>query len=109
MALMATSRTRFSRLMTTFLQKSYVSGSGFSSSDPKIRFLSSSSSAAVAQQQNEAESHLGFKDYYDYRRSLYGDITHKAVLVDAVGTLVVPAQPMAQVCSVACFCLLLVF
>ncbi|KAL6010067.1 hypothetical protein ACLOJK_000498 [Asimina triloba] len=40
---------------------------------------------------------LGAKDYDDYRRSLYGDITHKALLVDAVGTLVVPSQPMAQI------------
>ncbi|KAJ8770351.1 hypothetical protein K2173_014962 [Erythroxylum novogranatense] len=40
---------------------------------------------------------LGVKDYEDYRRSLYGDITHKALLVDAVGTLVVPSQPMAQI------------
>ncbi|KAJ6380825.1 hypothetical protein OIU77_029675 [Salix suchowensis] len=30
-------------------------------------------------------------------KSLYGDITHKALLVDAVGTLVVPSQPMAQI------------
>eukprot|EP00258_Populus_trichocarpa_P027071 XP_024443090.1 uncharacterized protein LOC7458927 isoform X3 [Populus trichocarpa] len=37
------------------------------------------------------------KDYEDYRKSLYGDITHKALLVDAVGTLVVPSQPMAQI------------
>lgn len=39
----------------------------------------------------------GAKDYEDYRKSRYGEITHKALLVDAVGTLVVPAQPMAQV------------
>lgn len=39
------------------------------------------------------------KDYEEYRRSLYGEITHKALLVDAVGTLVVPSQPMAQVCK----------
>ena len=43
---------------------------------------------------------MGFwlKDYEDYRKSLYGGkITYKALLVDAVGTLVVPAQPTAQV------------
>eukprot|EP00268_Persea_americana_P037037 TRINITY_DN36625_c0_g2_i1.p1 TRINITY_DN36625_c0_g2~~TRINITY_DN36625_c0_g2_i1.p1 ORF type:complete len:274 (-),score=43.15 TRINITY_DN36625_c0_g2_i1:1014-1835(-) len=40
---------------------------------------------------------LGAKDYEDYRKSRYGEITHKALLVDAVGTLVVPAQPMAQI------------
>lgn len=40
---------------------------------------------------------LGAKEYLEYRRSLYGEITHKALLVDAVGTLLVPSQPMAQV------------
>ncbi|KAH7557140.1 hypothetical protein JRO89_XS11G0058200 [Xanthoceras sorbifolium] len=40
---------------------------------------------------------LGVKEYMDYRRALYGDITHKALLVDAVGTLLVPSQPMAQI------------
>lgn len=39
----------------------------------------------------------GLKDYEEYRRAMYGDITHRALLVDAVGTLVVPSQPMAQV------------
>ncbi|RRT76423.1 hypothetical protein B296_00023322 [Ensete ventricosum] len=39
----------------------------------------------------------GAIEYLEYRRSLYGEITHKALLVDAVGTLVVPSQPMAQV------------
>lgn len=38
------------------------------------------------------------KEYEEYRKSLYGEITHRAVLVDAVGTLLVPSQPMAQVC-----------
>ncbi|CAA0812822.1 Haloacid dehalogenase-like hydrolase (HAD) superfamily protein [Striga hermonthica] len=37
------------------------------------------------------------KEYVDYRKNLYGGITHKALLVDAVGTLVVPSQPMAQI------------
>lgn len=38
------------------------------------------------------------KDYEDYRKSLYGgNITHKALFVDAVGTLLVPAQPTAQI------------
>ncbi|CAL9079439.1 haloacid dehalogenase-like hydrolase [Musa troglodytarum] len=39
----------------------------------------------------------GAIEYLEYRRSLYGEITHKALLVDAVGTLVVPSQPMAQI------------
>uniref|UniRef100_A0A0E0KDU5 Uncharacterized protein n=1 Tax=Oryza punctata TaxID=4537 RepID=A0A0E0KDU5_ORYPU len=37
------------------------------------------------------------REYYDYRKSIYGDVTHRALLVDAVGTLVVPAQPTAMV------------
>ena len=44
---------------------------------------------------------LGVEDYVEYRRSLYGEINHKALLVDAVGTLVVPSQPMAQVFPVS--------
>ncbi|XP_010926971.1 uncharacterized protein [Elaeis guineensis] len=40
---------------------------------------------------------VGAKEYLDYRRALYGEITHKALLVDAVGTLLVPSQPMAQI------------
>lgn len=59
----------------------------------------------------------GLKDYEDYRRSLYGGITHKALLVDAVGTLVIPSQPMAQVSlskprsltSLYCLCVLQCF
>ncbi|KFK36972.1 hypothetical protein AALP_AA4G196200 [Arabis alpina] len=31
--------------------------------------------------------------YKDYRRSLYGEFTYKGLLVDVVGTLLVPAQP----------------
>nr|CAB3455213.1 unnamed protein product [Digitaria exilis] len=40
---------------------------------------------------------MGARDYYDYRRAIYGDITHKAILVDAAGTLLAPTEPMAQV------------
>ncbi|TQD87770.1 hypothetical protein C1H46_026622 [Malus baccata] len=43
---------------------------------------------------------LGVKDYEDYRRSLYSEITHKALLVDVVGTLVVLSQPMAQIIDI---------
>jgi hypothetical protein len=39
----------------------------------------------------------GAREYYDYRRAIYGDITHKAILVDAAGTLLAPTEPMAQV------------
>ncbi|NP_001147144.2 Haloacid dehalogenase-like hydrolase domain-containing protein 3 [Zea mays] len=40
---------------------------------------------------------MGAREYYDYRRAMYGDITHKAILVDAAGTLLAPTEPMAQV------------
>ncbi|MCL7024770.1 hypothetical protein MKW94_002051 [Papaver nudicaule] len=57
--------------------------------------FSFSSSASV---EKTMVSEGGLKDYEEYRRSLYGNnITHRALLVDAVGTLVVPAQPMAQI------------
>ena len=80
--------------------------------DPAARFVSCTaySTATTEVRSNEPEFGVGVgskrvgldilgvvKDYADYRRSLYGDITHKALLVDAVGTLVVPSQPMAQI------------
>ncbi|CAN6444060.1 unnamed protein product [Victoria cruziana] len=40
---------------------------------------------------------LWLKDYFDYRKSVYGEVTHRALLVDVVGTLIVPAQPTAQI------------
>ncbi|KAK8943075.1 hypothetical protein KSP39_PZI008989 [Platanthera zijinensis] len=40
---------------------------------------------------------VGAREYLEYRMARYGDITHKALLVDAVGTLLVPSQPMAQI------------
>ncbi|KAG5555924.1 hypothetical protein RHGRI_006540 [Rhododendron griersonianum] len=56
------------------------------------------SSSAVPVESDLVGSRLfGLKDYEDYRRVLYGGITYKALLVDAVGTLVVPSQPMAQI------------
>lgn len=65
----------------------------------------SSSSAVVAEDESGGIYGLGsvLKEYEDYRRSLYGEITHKALLVDAVGTLLVPAQPTAQVSQFLCF------
>ena len=42
---------------------------------------------------------MGAREYYDYRRAIYGDITHKAILVDAAGTLLAPTEPMAKVRS----------
>ncbi|TQE05877.1 hypothetical protein C1H46_008560 [Malus baccata] len=105
MALMAT-RTNFFRLLTT---KAPILGSGSCSNGLKrpVRvdrgggagLTSPYSTSAVAQQPESGiigsrPPHmgleiLGVKDYEDYRRSLYGEITHKALLVDAVGTLVI--------------------
>lgn len=70
------------------------------------RWISSASSSAVmADDESRGIYGLGsvLKEYEDYRRSLYGEITHKALLVDAVGTLLVPAQPTAQVCYKSLF------
>ncbi|XP_043815260.1 N-acylneuraminate-9-phosphatase isoform X1 [Manihot esculenta] len=69
------------------------------------RYSSSAAAAAVATEvdmdvvgsRGVGLEMLGVKDYEDYRRSLYGEITHKALLVDAAGTLVVPSEPMAQI------------
>lgn len=69
-----------------------------SSKNPASKY---SSEAAAVSPAAEA------KDYEEYRRALYGGITHKAVLVDAVGTLFVPSQPMAQVKSRCCIDLFL--
>lgn len=110
MALMAT-RTKLSKLLSTVNSGKPVFGSGSCSSGgngvSRLRTLLYSSSALA---QNEYEvvgsrhmglEILGVKDYVDYRRSLYGEISHKALLVDAVGTLVIPSQPMAQVLSLS--------
>lgn len=66
--------------------------------------MCSSTAAAPVESRPVGLGMLGLKDYEDYRRSLYGEITHKALLVDAAGTLLVPSQPMAQVCLCMCFC-----
>ncbi|PWA64949.1 haloacid dehalogenase-like hydrolase (HAD) superfamily protein [Artemisia annua] len=55
-----------------------------------------SSSSAVASLESEP-LFSGLKDYEEYRKRMNGGVTHKALLVDAVGTLVVPSQPMAQI------------
>ena len=102
-------RTKLCRVLSSVSCRKPVFGSGSCSNGGKTipgsglgTFLYSSSALA----QNECEvvgsrhmglEILGVKDYVDYRRSLYGEISHKALLVDAVGTLVVPSQPMAQV------------
>lgn len=93
-------RTKLARVLTTLTARTTSSNSR-SMAD---KFSRSLSSAAVATQESGIVGSrylgletLGVKDYEDYRRSLYGEITHKAVLVDAVGTLVLPSQPMAEV------------
>ncbi|KAF7063417.1 hypothetical protein CFC21_069935 [Triticum aestivum] len=40
---------------------------------------------------------MGAREYYDYRRGIYDDITHKAILVDAPSTILAPTESMAQV------------
>jgi hypothetical protein len=45
-------------------------------------------------------SFLGFLavwDNYIYRKSMYGNVTHQALLVDAIGTFMVPTQPTTLV------------
>lgn len=60
------------------------------------KFLSTA--AATVEESAETARLFGVvKEYEEYRRALYGGLTHKALLVDAVGTLVVPSQPMAQI------------
>lgn len=104
---MASSRS--SRLATTLLSsisrgsgRTARTGGALLSRRRMISSASSSSSAAaavVADDESGGIYGLGgaLKEYVDYRRSLYGEFTHKALLVDAVGTLLVPAQPTAQV------------
>ncbi|EOY08995.1 hypothetical protein QUC31_010691 [Theobroma cacao] len=99
MALMATTRTKLCRLLTRTLRPGCSALNGSIRPDPFNCSFSSASSAAAMAPQREAMGLevLGVKDYEDYRRSLYGEITHKALLVDAVGTLLAPSQPMAQI------------
>ena len=91
MALMAT-RTKISKLFNVLSTRMQDSRYGYG----RFYNLGSSSYSSSALATEETET-FGVKDYEDYRKSRYGDITHKAVLVDAVGTLVVPSQPMAEV------------
>lgn len=92
-----TARTRISRLIETGLRR--LQGGGGEGVIWKRH--SSVANAKEAEISPRVGWELfGVKDYLDYRRSLYGDITHKALLVDAVGTLLVPSQPMAQVCQI---------
>jgi len=56
-----------------------------------------SSIASTSTTETKEMSGGGEQEWYKYRRSLYGGLTHKALLVDAVGTLVLPSQPAAQI------------
>ncbi|KAA8517247.1 hypothetical protein F0562_017501 [Nyssa sinensis] len=106
MALMAT-RAKITRVLSSLTHNtpSYISGSRINGVTPKFQVdpcggsgsFSSSAYAASLDSEVLGSRLLGLKDYEDYRRSLYGGISHKALLVDAVGTLVVPSQPMAQI------------
>lgn len=79
-----------------------------------LRRSAARSFSAVAAEAVVSEARLfrgvevfGAKEYEEYRRSRYGEITHKALLVDAAGTLLVPSQPMAEVrifCIFCCVC-----
>ncbi|KAK9922359.1 hypothetical protein M0R45_030826 [Rubus argutus] len=96
MAIMSTT-TKLLRLVTNRTTRTPILRSG--SYGPLGSMMPYSSSAAQKDGADVIGSrHIdGVKDYEDYRRSRYGEITHKALLVDAVGTLVVPSQPMAQI------------
>lgn len=103
---MTTTRTKLPRIVSIF-------SNNFKKWNPPTRFgscsgvLSRNASTSTAAEPDVAGLEMfGAKDYVDYRKSLYGDITHKALLVDAVGTLLIPSQPMAQVlfyCNLAIF------
>ncbi|TXG70137.1 hypothetical protein EZV62_005072 [Acer yangbiense] len=102
MVLMAT-RTRFSQLFQATLNQKSLKTLGRSRHESISQRHFSSVSAAATDAEAVVGSRgvgleiFGLKDYIDYRRALYGEITHKALLVDAVGTLLVPSQPMAQI------------
>lgn len=111
MALMAC-RTKASRVLNCLIEKTACLRTGPCANGFSRRILDDpfggighfrcySSSAAVASNESRLGlggfEVLGLKEYEEYRKALYGEITHKALLVDAVGTLLVPSQPMAQI------------
>lgn len=86
-----------SRIISQVLQRSSITTCF---GHQKCSASSTAAVAAAAEVGVVGSKSMGFwlKDYEDYRKSLYGgNITHKALFVDAVGTLLVPAQPTAQV------------
>ncbi|KAK2970492.1 hypothetical protein RJ640_023675 [Escallonia rubra] len=99
--------TKIGRILSSVTHKKpdFLSGSCCNGVVSKIRAdpsagigsFSSSASASSLDSEVLGSRWVGLKDYEEYRRALYGGITHKALFVDAVGTLVVPSQPMAQI------------
>ncbi|THG23079.1 hypothetical protein TEA_019909 [Camellia sinensis var. sinensis] len=104
MALIPTTKSKISNLLSiltaTHKTPSLASASYSNGAARKFRVApfggsGRSLSSSVAPLESDMVS---LKDYEEYRKALYGGITHKALLVDAVGTLVLPSQPMAQAC-----------
>ncbi|KAL1813489.1 hypothetical protein DCAR_0625800 [Daucus carota subsp. sativus] len=98
-------RTKTARLLSSITHKPTLQNGSFDGKlssfknrpDPVSGFGSFSSSVDSSEVMNSSRL-VGWKGYEEYRRALYGgNITHKALLVDAVGTLVIPSQPMAQI------------
>lgn len=86
------------RLTGRSMTRSFLGGSGDGYLPEPYGISGSSFSTTAAAAEESPERMFGLlKDYEDYRRAMYGGLTHKALLVDAVGTLVIPSQPMAQV------------
>ncbi|KAL7225432.1 hypothetical protein ACSBR1_020745 [Camellia fascicularis] len=103
MALIPTTKSKISNLLSiltaTHKTPSLASASHSNGAARKFRVApfggsGRSLSSSVAPLESDMVS---LKDYEEYRKALYGGITHKALLVDAVGTLVLPSQPMAQI------------
>ncbi|KAL8095276.1 hypothetical protein AgCh_036655 [Apium graveolens] len=98
-------RTKTARLLSSITHKptlqntTSINGPFKNQPDPFFGSGSGSFSSSAANSEMMNSSRLvGWKGYEEYRRALYGgNITHKALLVDAVGTLVIPSQPMAQI------------
>ncbi|CAH9062528.1 unnamed protein product [Cuscuta europaea] len=98
---MAVMATRITRTMTRMARRPktrpFVFGSAYPDSCGNSGSSFSTSGTTKAGEESPDKTFGLLKDYEDYRRGMYGGLTHKALLVDAVGTLVVPSQPMAQI------------
>ncbi|KAL2491278.1 Uncharacterized protein Adt_26906 [Abeliophyllum distichum] len=80
-----------------FRESEYLSSFSFFSSSAANAAVAAETASPSVEVLNGSRLFGFLKEYEDYRRNLYGGLTHKALLVDAVGTLLVPSQPMAQV------------